>query len=364
MKRPSVRWAPAVVVPAVIATGALISSAGAGAADLEPRTPAQVLALLAASDVQAFAGTLEQTSELGLPTLPDGALAGSAEGSAATAVLELLTGERTARVYADGPSNLRVQVFDTLTERDVVRRGDEVWLYDYEANEATRLELPDAPAGHAASLPGAGTPDGVPTPAELADRFVALVDDTTEVAVGAGVVVAGRDAYDLVLSPRSADTLIGSVVIAVDAETGLPLSVAVHARGQEEPAARVAFTRLTLGAPDPALFSFTPPPGAQVEEVEPPQPGLRPPAGTGLDRLPAVALPTVTGSGWDTVVALPVAAVPPELAKAPLVAQLTRAVDGGRALETAVVTVLLTEDGRALVGAVPLERLQDVAAGR
>jgi hypothetical protein len=38
-------------------------------------------------------------------------------------------------------------------------------------------------------------------------------------------------------------------------------------------------------------------------------------------------------------------------------------VDGGRVLETSLVTMMITDDGRMLVGAVPAERLVDVAAG-
>jgi len=45
-------------------------------------------------------------------------------------------------------------------------------------------------------------------------------------------------------------------------------------------------------------------------------------------------------------------------------AQVTSAVDGGRLLSTALVNVLLTDDGRLFAGSVPLERLQTAAAGQ
>ena len=69
----------------------------------------------------------------------------------------------------------------------------------------------------------------------------------------------------------------------------------------------------------------------------------------------------VTGSGWSSVIELPADAVPSELSRDPLIDQLTSAVDGGRALTTALVTMLLTADGRVFAGAVPLERLQAAA---
>ena len=66
-----------------------------------------------------------------------------------------------------------------------------------------------------------------------------------------------------------------------------------------------------------------------------------------------------TGTGWATVVELPAG---DSEALAPLDAITTR-VDGGRALESALVSVLLTDDGRVLAGSVPVDVLVD-AAGR
>ena len=62
--------------------------------------------------------------------------------------------------------------------------------------------------------------------------------------VGPDVQVAGRAAYNLVLTPKSEATLVDSVAIAVDGESGLPLGVELKARGQSEPAFSVAFTSL------------------------------------------------------------------------------------------------------------------------
>jgi hypothetical protein len=75
-------------------------------------------------------------------------------------------------------------------------------------------------------------------------------------------------------------------------------------------------------------------------------------------------MPLVTGSGWDAVAELPAGALPSEVLNSPLFADLTRNVDGGRLLDTALVNVLFTDDGRVLAGSVPAERLRAVAAGR
>ena len=75
----------------------------------------------------------------------------------------------------------------------------------------------------------------------------------------------------------------------------------------------------------------------------------------------------MTGTGWDTIVELPpgtadasaLAGVDPDSAQ--LLDQLTTPVNGGRALQTSLVSVLLLDDGRILAGAVPIESLEAAA---
>ncbi|MGV8967983.1 MAG: LolA family protein [Cellulomonas sp.] len=366
MTRTWPRWLPAAIVPAVIAAGALVNASQAGAAaDLPDKTAAEVLTLVGESSVTALSGTIEQTSTLGLPAVPSTGPGadGSGMGSGVGAALELLTGSHTARVYLDGPTRIRAQVLDPLAERDVVRDGDQVWLYNSEGNAATHLVLPAAAPGEEQP-----TPDGVLTPAALAEKLLGGIDSSTRVTVDPDTVVAGRPAYELLLTPRSTDTLVGSVSIAVDAESGLPLSVDLMAKGQSEPAFRVAFTQISLDAPPAERFQFAPPPGATVtEQTVPTLPDSTPGAGPGLgqtDSLPGLGRPTVTGTGWDAVVEVALGPAAPTLTGSPLLEELTQSVAGGRFLHTALLNVLLTDDGRLLVGSVPLERLQASVTGR
>ena len=371
MTRTWPRWVPAAVVPVVIAAVALAGSVHASAREALPeKTPEQVLAMIEQSTVSALSGTLEQSAQLGLPQLPTGR--GTTATSGAAAALELLTGSHTARVYLDGPANVRVQVLDKLAERDLVRRGGDVWLYVSATNTATHVTLPTDGAARsgAAGQTVAGKDQAVPqvmqTPAQVAQRMLAAIDPSTRVTVGRDTEVAGRSAYDLVLTPKSSGTLVGSVSIAVDSTTGLPLGVDVRARGQADPAFRVAFTQLTLAAPPADRFAFTPPRGATVHEQAlsvPPSAGVQPKS-AGTSAHPALPRETTSGTGWETVVELPVGTAPSALTGNPLFGQLTRAVSGGRLLHTALVNVLVTGDGRVLVGSVPVEALQTAAAGK
>ncbi|GAA4288275.1 hypothetical protein [Georgenia daeguensis] len=352
------RWLPAAAVPAVVAAVSLTSHAGA--ADLPEKSPEDVLAMLAGHSVEAFSGSFAQSSDLGLPEVP-GELAGPGGqgGEEIATAVELLTGDHTGRVYVSGEDAARLQVMDSFSERDLVRNGDDVWAYDSRENSAVHLALPDHPAypGH----PGATAPGATPTPEELAKKFVDAAGPSTDLTVADDVSVAGRDAYELVMTPRTSGTLVGSVSIAVDGETGFPLRVSVEARGQEAPAFELAYTSFTLGEPDAARFDFTPPAGATVEEKTLPdaEGHWAPYPDATAPTAPAGPMPTVVGEAWESVVVMPAGAA--DLAADPMLAQVTRPVDGGRLLSTALVNVLVTDDGRVLVGSVPVERLQAVA---
>ncbi|WP_246839788.1 hypothetical protein [Pseudarthrobacter sp. NIBRBAC000502771] len=373
------RWLPAVVAPAAIASAALVGSLPAGASNpLPAKTPAQVLELAASHRGGTFSGTVEQSADLGLPELPaagkpSGSASGPASAGSVASVIELLTGNHTAHIYVDGKDNARVQVMDQLAERDVVRHGNDVWFYSSKDNTAAHLALPQRAQGPAPTTDPAppndphGSP-GMHTPAELAQQFLSKVDPSTAVSVGPDVSVAGRAAYNLLLEPRTDGTLVGKVAIAVDGESGMTLSVQVTARGADKPAFASGFTSLSLDAPDPSVFSFSPPPGSTVKEIPVPE-NPHDPAdahGPGAMHGGAKGNVAVTGTGWETVVGTSAgsAAAAEPLLQDPLLSQAAIAVPGGRLLSTALLNILVTDDGRIFAGMVPPEGLQAAAAAR
>lgn len=343
------RWAVPVVV-ALAATGAVVgASASAAPSDLAPRTAQQLLTDLASAAPQPLSGTVTATADLGLPALP-------ASASGTLGPLTLATGTNTLRVATDGADASRVALVGRLAEYDVVRNGAEVWTYSSERNEATHTTLPDRPETSKAPL-------GMPTtPAEAATQVLAAIDPTTEVGITDAVVVADRPARQLVLTPRSDGTLVGGVRIAVDAATSVPLRVQVFARGAATPALEVGFTDVGLTAPDAAQLTFTPPAGATVTEQQVPSPAARPATGPGVSK----PEPTVLGTGWGAITVLDgvdAAALTGSAggASTQLLDSLTTQVPQGRLLSTALISVLLTDDGRVLVGSVPPAALQAAA---
>jgi len=364
MSRAKQRWLPAVLLPFAVAIAVVFGSVQAGATvSLPPKSADEILAMIARTEVRALSGTVEQNAALGLPELPASA---PGTGTGAASAMEFLSGSHTARVYADGPLKARLQVLDHLAERDVVINGSEAWLYNSKDNSATHVTRP-APQMPATEMPGEDPPaDGIPTPEAMASRFLAAIDTTTEVTIADGASVAGRSAYSLVLSPRSTGTLVDSVSIAVDSQTGLPLRVEVRAKGQPEPAYSLAYTQLDLSRPDAALFEFTPPQGATVNEKVLPNVQATPAHG-GHDHSgqnPGSKVPAVSGQGWDSVLSLPAGSVPAEVTSNPQLSQMLHPVAGGRAVTSSLVSVLILDDGRVYAGMVLLERLQSAAAAQ
>ncbi|BCW48357.1 membrane protein [Arthrobacter sp. StoSoilB13] len=355
MARARQRWLPALLVPLALALAALIGSVQAGASvSLPPKTADEILAMIARTEVRALSGTVVQTADLGLPEIPT---AGPGIVPGATSALELLTGSHTARIYLDGPSKAKLQILDRMAERDFVVNGGDAWFYNSADNSATHLSVPvPSLADRGKSLPTESTRPDIPTPEAMARHFLSAIDSSTEVTVGEASTVAGRSAYRLSLVPRSDGTLVDSLSINVDSETGLPLGVEVRAKGQPEPAYSLAYTEVNFSTPDAALFNFTPPAGATVTEKPvpmkpvpmkpmPPEMGdpavpapdepVPTPGGSSIPVLPRPSSPSVTGEGWDTVIGLPAGTAPADLTSNPQLAQALQPVNGGRALTTA-----------------------------
>ncbi|WP_430647171.1 LolA family protein [Agromyces sp. GXS1127] len=417
---------PAVGVPVAIAVAVLVPMQANATVDLPDLTAEELVEFAHTSDVDALSGAIEQRSELGLPDLgslmggsraaADDAEADAAASDALTDLVSLATGSFDANVYLDGDS-ARLQVLDRMAERNVYVNPGEAWFVDSESQTATRLSVDDDAdlegleaeldrlADEAEADAEAALPDGeqLPTPQQLLDRALDRLDETTEVSVGTDGRVAGRDAYELLLEPRTDETLVGEIRIAIDGENGAALAASVTARGAEAPAFEVAFTEVSFEAPDASVFAFEPSDAYAVEEEVLPLPTVdelrqriadveaRAAEGTegGTDAAPDLPHPIVHGGGWATAVEIDAATAatlmaehraggtgdePPGTGDAEAVAPateppftegealdlldaLTTPVDGGRALQTSLLSVLFTDDGRVLAGSVPVGTL-------
>jgi outer membrane lipoprotein-sorting protein len=367
------RWAVpagAVVIVGGVLAGSVISAAQA-APSLPSRTPAQLLASLAGqTSMPSLTGTVVETSSLGLPSLPG--------ADNPTSVSSLLTGSHTVRIWYADPTHFRIAVPQNMSESDLIRNGRSAWLWESTQNTVTHLTVPaDAAKAHAKKAAATPSPAPPMTPQQAANEVLAKVGPTTTVSTDTNVTVAGQAAYQLVLAPKSASSLVGQIRIAVDGANDVPLRVQVFAKGAKSPAIQIGFTSISFVKPAAANFAFSPPAGATVRQ-QPLAGGTKSTTGHG-----SLGSAYTVGKDWLAVADLPSSVLSPVTGPSsagnsgsglsgdtgPIISALLKSatpVSGswgsGRLLKTSLLSILITNNGRVLVGAVTPEVLYQAAA--
>ena len=378
-RKPALRWAvPAVTAVALVGGGSAIGGLRATADEgLPARTAAQLLVDVQQARLDGLSGTVIQKSDLGLPDLP---IAGASGGTGSSDLTSLISGTHTMRVWFAGPDKARMALLGTLGESDVIRNGQDVWVWASQGKTAKHYVLPahDA-AGKAAIAPAVPSPSDLPTsPQDAAEKALAAITPSTEVTTSGTATVAGHSAYELVLTPKEATSLVAQVRVAIDGTEHVPLRVRVFAKNVADPVFEVAFSRVDFTRPDAAQFTFKPPPGTTVTDATTPFDSKTAGGATSVAPQPSSAgMPTVIGKGWGTVLVFKLPA--PDATASPgttgatgatadrTVAQLLKfagplpKVKGGwgsgNLMAGAAFSVLLTDDGRIVVGAVTPEGL-------
>ncbi|MFB7271471.1 outer membrane lipoprotein carrier protein LolA [Streptomyces sp. NPDC056244] len=396
-RRMAARYGVPVAVAGVAAAtiGLVPALAATGDPELPKISAQELIEKIAASDTEQLSGSVKITTDLGLPSLGGfGGAAGSAlapkgdagaSGSTAdpnAKLMELTSGTHTLRIAADGPDKQRVSVLDDAAEYSLIRNGDEVWAYDSASNEAYHATSPkddgkDAEKGagkHQWGEKGAGAEGAPATPQDFAEQALKASGDTTSVSVDGTARIAGRDAYQLLIKPKQSGSTVGSIKIAVDAETGTPLKFTLTPSSGGKAVLDIGFTTVDFAKPAASTFDFTPPKGAKVtqgEEHEAPEI----PKGD-VDAFKESGSQKVIGKGWNAVYELttPGGTDVPSAASGsgdlPAEAQsfldaLGDKVSGkfgsGTVYKTRLVNALLTDDGKVYVGAVTKDVLVKAA---
>lgn len=399
VSRQRTRWLvpPAVAFTLVAGFGLApgLFGSGAGAAPLlPPMTAEELVAKVMSTEQPAFSGMVQTKTNLGLPPL--GSIAPQ------TGLLSTLLTPHTLTVSAAPGGRFHLAIPDGLTETDVVSDGTQLWGWQsssqtvaHLANRAGSSDGTDGTDPKHARHPEAGPDAGVePTPDAVAKDLLAKADPTTRVFVRGTATLAGRNAYELVLAPKSGTTLVADVVLDVDAATGLPLRAQVLAKDSGTPALDIGFTSISYGTQPSSAFVFTAPPGAKVTEATSPEQLLfgsgrrgNGPDGQGhrlrkggrageapappavptplAPSAPSTTAPTgpeprtrILGTGWDAVAAIPNGPA--------MLGSVGSRVSGpwgsGRLVTSTLADALVLDDGTVLVGMVGPDRLEAAVA--
>ena len=370
-RRRALAWFAPLLAAVVLLGGAWTASLVSASADqgLPSRTAAQLLADVQQARLFGLSGTIVQTSNLGLPSLP-----GVAGGSDSSSLTSLISGSHTLRVWLSGPDKARLAVMGTLGESDVVLNGRDLWTWSSDTKSATHRILPSMSKGSRHQ----GERHLPMTPQEAATQALKAIDPSTKVTTDGSGSVAGRSVYELVLQPRATRSLVGQVRIAIDGATHVPLRVQVFAKGAGTPAFEVAFSQFDPTRPAASQFRFNPPPGTKVTKQSSPQSSSE--SGTGWFAYSPLSsggkaakdstssAPRVVGSGWGSVLVtgggLSATSVPaPYDQVLTSLPKVSGAWGSGRLFSGPLFSAVLTDDGRVAAGAVTPQALYD-ALGR
>ncbi|MBB2890057.1 hypothetical protein [Flexivirga oryzae] len=352
-RHPVLRWAAPGAALALVLAGSQVAAhwPAEASTNLPPRTAAQLLTDLQRAQPVALSGTVTATMSLGLPQLPEGMAGGDP-----TSPVGLLSGTHTAKVWYDGKVSSRIAVLGDSAETDLITGPHGVWLWKSADKSVLHLAAPSGKAMTHQKAPatGASLPAQLSSPDGVSKWILQMLDPTTKVSTTSNDRVAGRAAYELVLTPKTSATKIGSVRIAIDAEHHLPLRAEVFARGASKAAINVGFTSLSFGTPPASRFDFTPPPGAKITT-----PNMNDHKAPARAMHPKVAAPRVVGSAWSSVLVGQVPMKSTANTKDDSLQGMLRLLPkvsgrwgSGHLLDTALFSAVLTDDGHFAVGAV------------
>jgi len=181
------------------------------------------------------------------------------DSSAVTGSGPLISGA-DGRLWATTGGRFRLELQSTDGDVQLVANGRSLLLYESQSNTAYRAELPTE---HSKPEPQ----HGVPSLARI-QHGIDRARTRATVSRAIPTTVAGRPAYEVQVSPHSGGLLSGAR-LAWDAARGLPLRIAVYARGNGSPVLSLTATSISYGAVPASTFDLSPPPGAKVVDLTP-----------------------------------------------------------------------------------------------
>jgi outer membrane lipoprotein-sorting protein len=196
----------------------------------------------------------------------DISLSGSQQDAQALVEVWMRKSDRTDATGKPIPQ-LRARVLESsrseLVGSELVNDGRAVALWNPAANTAITGNVDDLKAGHV------GAQDPMAQMLRMQEQLQQLLDGSNVVVVAENDPVAGMAAWKVRLTPKpelAEQMRLGSAIevnLWVGHERYVPLKAVVSA--SEFGRGEVAVTEIELDQPiDPALFTFTPPPGARV----------------------------------------------------------------------------------------------------
>ncbi len=210
--------------------------------------------------------------------------AGSLLGNAASALISGATG----RLWTTNDGRGRIELQSDAGDTQITWSNDKVSIFDASSNTVYELPLHDSTA----TAPH-------DTPPTLADVTDAIAKAGAQALLSEALPdnVAGQPAYSVTAIPKQNPGLIGEARFSWDATHGVPLRVAVTAKGSAAPVLELKTTDIAFGSVSVSDVAVAPPADAKVVDLS------QQASGDGKDAKAVIGLQNVRAAVPFTIVA-------------------------------------------------------------
>jgi outer membrane lipoprotein-sorting protein len=254
------------VVAVGVSATALASAVGSG-----PTPPAKPLALavhdaLSGPSVEGVSATVKLTDHL-----LEGANLASGGGEASQFSKSPLLSGASGRLWIAKDGRVRLELQAEKGDTQILYDGHTITLYDGSTNTLYRYKVPAHEGTEVDVAVPSGTADhhGAPTVAKI-EEAISHLKPHANVSGATPTDVGGQAAYTVRISPNEGGSLLGGAELSFDAAHGVPLRAAIYSSTSSSPVIELAASEISYGPVADSVFSFSPPPGAKVEEVSTP----------------------------------------------------------------------------------------------
>ena len=238
---------------AAIAAGAAIAVAATGSGPVPPPKPlaSAIHSALKAPKLTGISARISFTNHL-------------IDSSDIQGADPILTGA-TGRLWLSSDHRMRLELQSDTGDAQVVVNNRSFWLYDPSSRTVYKGILPPELMMGDAS----GKHDTLPSILDIQKHLSELAQHMN-ISGARPSDVAGQPAYTVRVTPKHDGGLLGAGEIAWDAVHGVPLRLAVYARGDSSPVLELKATDISYGQVSRSVFSISPPSGAKVVQVKTP----------------------------------------------------------------------------------------------
>jgi hypothetical protein len=204
----------------------------------------------------------------------------------------------SGRLWWSPDTGGRIELQSDAGDSQILWDRSTLTVWDSSTNTVDTLPLPAQSADSSST-------EQAPTLADI-DTFLQHLADHADAGSATPASIAGEPAYTVSVTPKAPSGLVGPLDLAWDAANGVPLEIALHAKGSTAPALALTVDDISFGPVAASDLAITPPADAkQVDlggQTQQDSSSSSTPAVTGLDAVQAAVPFTIVAP--DTLAGL------------------------------------------------------------